>query len=124
MKRIPKTTSGKIQRHLLEQSYIAGEFAAQLTELRGLRESVRGPVSTLRTQIEEKIRGIVNAVLEGKKIDIHDDLFEVGVNSLTLVEIHERIEREYPGLIDLMELFDFSTIAELTQRLEAKLASA
>ncbi|MGC2576530.1 MAG: non-ribosomal peptide synthetase, partial [Terrimicrobiaceae bacterium] len=113
VKRIPKTTSGKIQRHLLEQSYIAGEFAAQLTELRGLRESVRGPVSTLRTQIEEKIRGIVNAVLEGKKIDIHDDLFEVGVNSLTLVEIHERIEREYPGLIDLMELFDFSTIAEL-----------
>ncbi len=81
-------------------------------------------MSTLRTQIEEKIGSIVNAVLEGKKIDIHDDLFEVGVNSLKLVEIHERIEREYPGLIDLMELFDFSTIAELTQRLEAKLASA
>ncbi len=38
VKRIPKTTSGKIQRHLLEQSYVAGEFAAQLTELRALRE--------------------------------------------------------------------------------------
>jgi acyl-CoA synthetase (AMP-forming)/AMP-acid ligase II/acyl carrier protein len=124
VKRIPKTTSGKIQRHLLEQSYIAGEFAAQLAELRGLREAVRGPVSTLRTQIEEKIGNIVNAVLEGKKIDIHDDLFEVGMNSLKLVEIHERIEREYPGLIDLMELIDFSTIAKLTQRLEAKLAGA
>ena len=124
VKRIPKTTSGKIQRHLLEQSYVAGEFAAQLAELRALRDAGRGPVSTLRTQIEEKIGSIVNAVLEGKKIDIHDDLFEVGVNSLKLVEIHERIEREYPGLIDLMELFDFSTIAELTQRLEAKLASA
>ena len=124
VKRIPKTTSGKIQRHLLEQSYITGEFAAPLAELRALRDASRGPVSTLRTQIEEKIGSIVNAVLEGKKIDIHDDLFEVGVNSLKLVEIHERIEREYPGLIDLMELFDFSTIAELTQRLEAKLASA
>ena len=81
MKRIPKTTSGKIQRHLLEQRYIEGEFAAQLAELRALREAVRSPVSTLRTQIEEKIRSIVNAALEGKKIDIHDDLFEVGVNS-------------------------------------------
>ena len=124
VKRIPKTTSGKIQRHLLEQSYIAGEFAAQLAELRALREAVRGPVSTLRTQIEEKIGNIVNAALEGKKIDIHDDLFEVGVNSLKLVEIHEQIDREFPGRIDLMELFDFSTIAELTRRLETKLASA
>jgi acyl-CoA synthetase (AMP-forming)/AMP-acid ligase II/acyl carrier protein len=124
VKRIPKTTSGKIQRHLLEQRYIEGEFAAQLTELRALREAVRGPVSTLRTQIEEKIRSIVNAALEGKKIDIHDDLFEVGVNSLKLVEIHEQIEREYPGRIDIMELFDFSTIAELTRRLETKLAGA
>jgi acyl-CoA synthetase (AMP-forming)/AMP-acid ligase II/acyl carrier protein len=124
VKRIPKTTSGKIQRHLLEQRYIEGEFSAQLTELRALREAVRGPVSTLRTQIEEKIRSIVNAALEGKKIDIHDDLFEVGVNSLKLVEIHEQIEREYPGRIDIMELFDFSTIAELTRRLETKLAGA
>ncbi len=124
VKRIPKTTSGKIQRHLLEQSYIAGDFAAELAELRALREAVRGPVSTLRTQIEEKIGKIVNAALEGKKIDIHDDLFEVGVNSLKLVEIHEQIDREFPGRIDLMELFDFSTIAELTRRLETKLASA
>ena len=124
VKRIPKTTSGKIQRHLLEQRYIEGEFAAQLAELRALREVVRGPVSSLRTQIEEKIRSIVNAALEGKKIDIHDDLFEVGVNSLKLVEIHEQIEREYPGRIDIMELFDFSTIAELTRRLETKLAGA
>jgi acyl-CoA synthetase (AMP-forming)/AMP-acid ligase II/acyl carrier protein len=122
--RIPKTTSGKIQRHLLEQRYIEGEFAAQLTELRALREAVRGPVSTLRTQIEEKIGSIVNAALGGKKIDIHDDLFEVGVNSLKLVEIHEQIEREYPGRIDIMELFDFSTIAKLTRRLETKLAGA
>jgi acyl-CoA synthetase (AMP-forming)/AMP-acid ligase II/acyl carrier protein len=124
VKRIPKTTSGKIQRHLLEQRYIEGEFAAQLAELRALREAVRSPVSTLRTQIEEKIRSIVNAALEGKKIDIHDDLFEVGVNSLKLVEIHEQIEREYPGRIDIMELFDFSTIAALTRRLETKLAGA
>jgi acyl carrier protein len=122
--RIPKTTSGKIQRHVLEQRFAEGEFAPQLAELRSLREAVRGPVSTLRTQIEEKIGRIVRAALEGKKIDIHDDLFEVGVNSLKLVEIHEQIEREFPGIIDIMELFDFSTIAKLTRRLEAKLAGA
>ncbi len=124
VKRIPKTTSGKIQRHLLKQGYVEGEFASQLAELHAIRDAVRGPVSILRTQIEEKIGEIVNAALGGKKIDIHDDLFEVGVNSLKIVEIHEQIEREFPGRIDIMELFDFSTIAKLTRRLETKLASA
>ncbi|HEY6514636.1 MAG TPA: AMP-binding protein, partial [Steroidobacteraceae bacterium] len=39
VKRIPKTTSGKIQRHLLEQSYVDGEFGAELQDLAVLREA-------------------------------------------------------------------------------------
>ena len=121
VKRIPKTTSGKIQRHLLEESYIAGEFAGELAELAALRTALRGPASASRTDIEEKIRNICDAALEGKKLDLHDNLFEVGASSLKLIEIHEQIDREYPGQIDLTELFDFPTIAELSAHLEAKL---
>ena len=33
VKRIPKTTSGKIQRHLLEEDYVNGVYAAELAEL-------------------------------------------------------------------------------------------
>jgi acyl-CoA synthetase (AMP-forming)/AMP-acid ligase II/acyl carrier protein len=123
VKRIPKTTSGKIQRHLLEESYIAGEFAAELAELAALRAALRGPASASRTDIEEKIRNICDAALEGKKLDLHDNLFEVGASSLKLIEIHEQIDREYPGQIDLTELFDFPTIAQLSAHLEAKLQS-
>ncbi len=43
VKRIPKTTSGKVQRHLLEQAHVAGEFDAELTQLRALREAHAGP---------------------------------------------------------------------------------
>lgn len=41
VKRIPKTTSGKTQRHLLEQEFLDGEFAAPLAELAALREKLR-----------------------------------------------------------------------------------
>ncbi len=41
-KRIPKTTSGKVQRHLLEQAYIEGEFDAELAELKALHDSHGG----------------------------------------------------------------------------------
>ena len=33
----------------------------------------------------------------GKRVDLHDNLFEIGASSLKLIEIHEQIDREYPG---------------------------
>jgi acyl-CoA synthetase (AMP-forming)/AMP-acid ligase II/acyl carrier protein len=124
VKRIPKTTSGKVQRHLLEESYADGEFDAELRELAALRAAQRGPLSGARTEIEEKLRSICDAALAGKRIDVHDNLFEIGASSLKLIEIHEHIDREYPGQVDLTELFDFPTIAELAQHLAGKLARA
>ena len=124
VKRIPKTTSGKIQRHLLEESYLDGELDAELRELAALRASQQGPEVGSRTAIEDKLKTICDAALEGKRVDVHDNLFEVGASSLKLIEIHEQIDREYPGKVDLTELFDFPTIAELAQHLQSKLAQA
>lgn len=123
VKRIPKTTSGKIQRHLLEESYADGEFAAELEELGALRAARRGPQSTSLSQIEDSLRVICEAALPGKRVDVQDNLFEIGASSLKLIEIHEHIDRQYPGLVDLTELFDFPTIAELAKHLEDKLAA-
>jgi acyl carrier protein len=124
VKRIPKTTSGKIQRHLLEASYADGEFDAASRELAALRAALRGPQAGSRTTIEERLKAICDAALEGKRVDIHDNLFEVGASSLKLIEIHEQIDHEYPGKVDLTELFDFPTIAELASHLQSKLAQA
>jgi acyl-CoA synthetase (AMP-forming)/AMP-acid ligase II/acyl carrier protein len=124
VKRIPKTTSGKIQRHLLEQSYVDGEFDAELKALAALRESQRGPETASRSVIEEKLRTICDTALGGRRVDVNDNLFELGASSLKLIEIHEQIDRQYPGQIDLTELFDFPTIAELAQHLESKLGAA
>ncbi|HEY4772785.1 MAG TPA: non-ribosomal peptide synthetase [Steroidobacteraceae bacterium] len=124
VKRIAKTTSGKIQRHLLEKSYAEGEFDGELSELAQLREAQRGPTSRSRTQIEETLQQICNAALEGKRVGIDDNLFELGASSLKLIEIHEQIDRVYPNEIDLTEIFDFPTIAELARHLENKLERA
>jgi aryl carrier-like protein len=55
---------------------------------------------------------------------VNDNLFEIGASSLKLIEIHENIDREFPGLIDLTELFDHPTIVELAKHLEGKLDKA
>ncbi|TLY80479.1 MAG: AMP-dependent synthetase [Gammaproteobacteria bacterium] len=122
VKRIPKTTSGKIQRHRLEETYADGEFDAELAELAALGEAARGPEPGTLSRIEEKLKGICDVALAGKRIGVHDNLFEIGASSLKLIEIHEQIDREYPGQVDLTELFDFPTIAELARHLQGKLA--
>ena len=48
IKRIPKTTSGKVQRHLLEQAYMDGEFDAELKELKALRDAHGGAAQVSR----------------------------------------------------------------------------
>jgi acyl-CoA synthetase (AMP-forming)/AMP-acid ligase II/aryl carrier-like protein len=122
-KRIPKTTSGKVQRHLLEQAYIDGEFDAELAELQALR-AAHGGSERVAVGLETSLQSICEAALPGKRIDVNDNLFEIGASSLKLIEIHESIDRDYPGLIDLTELFDHPTIAQLARHLESKVARA
>jgi acyl-CoA synthetase (AMP-forming)/AMP-acid ligase II len=124
VKRIPKTTSGKVQRHLLEQAHIDGEFDAELAALAALRASAAGPAEIAGSAHEERLQTICESALPGKRIELHDNLFEIGASSLKLIEIHENIERDFPGLIDLTELFDYPTIAQLARRLGEKLGRA
>jgi acyl-CoA synthetase (AMP-forming)/AMP-acid ligase II/acyl carrier protein len=124
VKRIPKTTSGKIQRHLLEEEFLAGAFAAELAELQALRAALRGPAGQSGSEIEAKLKAICDAALDGRSIGVDDNLFDLGASSLKLIEIHEHIDRLYPGQIDLTELFDYPTIAALARHLQGKLAAA
>ena len=123
-KRIPKTTSGKVQRHLLEQAYIEGEFDADLTELAALKNTSGGAAHVAADGIEARLQAICESAMPGKKIAVDDNLFEIGASSLKLIEIHESVDRDFPGLVDLTELFDYPTIAELAKHLESKLKAA
>jgi aryl carrier-like protein len=122
VKRIPKTTSGKIQRHLLEQDYLDGKFAPELAELTTLRGAQAVAPAGGADALEAQLLRICNTVLSTRPIGPADNLFEIGVSSLKLIEIHELIDREFPGQIDLTEIFDHPTVAELARFLSAKVS--
>ena len=124
VKRIPKTTSGKVQRHLLEQAHIDGEFDADLAALEALQQARGGAARVSGSDLESRLQSICEAALPGKRVDVDDNLFEIGASSLKLIEIHETIDREFPGMIDLTELFDHPTIADLARHLQGKLNAA
>jgi acyl-CoA synthetase (AMP-forming)/AMP-acid ligase II/aryl carrier-like protein len=124
VKRIPKTTSGKIQRHLLEQQLVDGEFAADLAEVAKHSGGLAANVSKASDSIEGRLLAICNTVLAPRTITAQDNLFEIGASSLKLIEIHEQIDRDYPNVVDLTELFDHPTIEALAKHLSAKIGQS
>ncbi len=102
---------------------VDGEFDTGLAELAALRGSHSGAAQVRGTELEGRLRAICEAALPGKRIEIDDNLFELGASSLKLIEIHETIDRDFPGQIDLTELFDHPTIRDLATHLQRKLAA-
>jgi len=123
---IAKTTSGKIQRHLLEESYVDGEFDAELKELGALRAAERGGGAEAGSlnEIEDKLKTICDTALEGKRVGLNDNLFEIGASSLKLIEIHERIDLLEEERIPLIETFLLSLQALAESILGRKLEGA
>jgi acyl-CoA synthetase (AMP-forming)/AMP-acid ligase II/acyl carrier protein len=123
VQRIPKTTSGKLQRTALASAYEEGEFAAAVAEFDAAWAAAHGPGRAAAGRIEQQLKAIVDDTLPGKHVDVDDNLFEVGASSLTLIQVHEKIDELFPGLVELTDLFDFPTVSELARHLEQKLGA-
>ena len=122
VQRIPKTTSGKLQRYLLAADYLAGKFDAELAELErlgGTRTALAGQGSA----IEQQLRIICESELDGRHIDVEQSLFDIGASSLKLIAIHERIDRTWPGLVDVTDIFEHPSVMALSAFIEARIAT-
>ncbi len=108
--RIPKTTSGKVQRAKLLEAYVEGEFDAVLAEM---APADAGEDGFDDDPIVAELEQICRDVAKDRKIGPDDNLFEVGVTSLTLTEVVLAIDERYPGKLDISDLFDYPTLREI-----------
>lgn len=108
--RIPKTTSGKVQRAKLGDAYLEGEYDDAIGAL--------GAAGSAEADLDEdplvrELEQICREFSKERRIGPDDNLFEVGVSSLTLTEIVLAVDERYPGKVDISDLFDYPTIREL-----------
>ena len=118
--RIPKTTSGKVQRHLLAQDYLAGVFDAELAELERLGGA--RPAKQLDGKVEQQLLSLCETELDGRHLDPDESLFDLGASSLKLLSIHEQIERLWPGAVEMTDIFEHPNIRALSAFIEARIA--
>lgn len=65
------------------------------------------------TETEEKITEIIKDLLKINKISVLDNYFDMGVDSLMLIQMNSRIQEELGIKLSLMELFKHTTISQL-----------
>jgi acyl carrier protein len=106
---IPKTTSGKVQRVQLLNAYLDGEYGNVLAELSPQAAAVVDDADPLVAELLT----ICAEFSKERNIGADDNLFEVGVSSLTLTEIVLAIDERYPGKLDISDLFDYPTLRQV-----------
>ncbi|NNL63261.1 MAG: non-ribosomal peptide synthetase [Woeseiaceae bacterium] len=114
--RIPKTTSGKVQRAKLLTAYLEGEFDAVLAEVAPVPEKADTDYDA--DPLVAELEQICHEVAKDRRIGADDNLFEVGVSSLTLTEIVLAIDERHPGKLDISDLFDYPTLREIAALLK------
>ncbi len=123
--RIPKTTSGKVQRFLLVEALENGEYEALVQQSAVATEDATDVVEGLADDADTTTRllAICNSQVEDMTVAAEDNLFELGISSLTLAQIHAAIEDTWPDQVDITDLFDYPTVAELARFLDERNAA-
>src|SRR3989339_1260267 len=74
------------------------------------------------TDAEWRIANVWREVLGYNDIDINDNFFEIGGDSLLIIQVHKRLEDLYPGRINIADLFSYSTVTKLARYLEQRVS--
>nr|WP_285888677.1 SDR family NAD(P)-dependent oxidoreductase [Paenibacillus polysaccharolyticus] len=69
---------------------------------------------------EKRVAECCRKILGFDQIDIHDNFFELGADSILLMKIQGEIERIFPGAIDVTDLFEYSNVHHLAKFISGK----
>ncbi|MCR8982791.1 phosphopantetheine-binding protein [Brevibacillus laterosporus] len=101
---MPLTTNGKLDRKALP--------APELTQSTQKTTYVKP-----QTELERTIAAIYKEVLEVDSVGLYDNFFDIGGNSLKLIRIYSRLNKVLDKELTVATLFQYPTIASLTQYL-------
>jgi amino acid adenylation domain-containing protein len=102
---LPLTPNGKIDRQALPQP-------------EGQRADLETAYIAPRSEIEQKIATILKTVLQIDQIGVDDNFFDLGGNSLLLVQVQEKLVNALNRNVPVVALFQYPTIRALAQYLE------
>jgi acyl-CoA synthetase (AMP-forming)/AMP-acid ligase II/acyl carrier protein/NRPS condensation-like uncharacterized protein len=106
---IPKSAGGKIKR---------SELAAALGIKQRKRRTTGGKLVAPRSELERQLADIWTQLLELDRIGMDEDVFALGADSITVMQVLSRLRAHFGVHFSLKDIFDAPTVATLAARLE------
>lgn len=125
--RIPKTTSGKVQRFKLVQNFLNDDYKEKLTSLKELEiSSINPETSSISAILDiEEITLIINKEiykLLGFYIDdMEKSLNTLGIDSIRVLEFVKQLESRFSIDLPVSTIFDYPTLKKLSKFILRKL---
>ncbi len=116
---IPKTSSGKIQRHACKADYLNGSLKVVASSRLEIAAAGERNIAPPADEMERQLARIWEEVLEISPIGVTDNYFDLGGNSLHALRIIGKIGETTGRELQLTDLFQTPTIrgvAELLRR--------
>jgi acyl transferase domain-containing protein/acyl-CoA synthetase (AMP-forming)/AMP-acid ligase II/acyl carrier protein len=121
---LPKTTSGKVQRQRAKDLLVANELS--IVEMCIYRLGARATLSTgalapASSDIQRTLVQIWADVLQVPEADIgiQDNFFDLGGDSLSLLQVQTRVAELIGAAVSAVDLFAYPNVASLASHLEA-----
>ncbi|OKP77111.1 hypothetical protein A3842_16865 [Paenibacillus sp. P3E] len=114
-----QTTSGKLQRYKYAAKYKEGTYREIESELARLQRDQEVAAALTRRkpdgEIEQALFRVWSDLLGRERFDLEDSFFELGGTSMLVVQLFERIEELYPGVITLTDIFGSPSVTLLSR---------
>lgn len=101
---LPLTSNGKADRKALLSLGIATPQTA-------------APYIAPRNELERTIASVVRQVLHLEQVGVHQSFFELGANSVELVQVHRELRNVLQRELPVVEIFKYPTISALAEYL-------
>ncbi|MFF2175853.1 SDR family NAD(P)-dependent oxidoreductase [Lysinibacillus sp. NPDC058147] len=70
-------------------------------------------------ETEKIIAGICKDVLGFDEINIYDNFFELGADSILLTRMHQHLDEKFPGAVAVTDIFEYTSIFALAEYINA-----
>ncbi len=120
---MPRTSSGKIQRHACREKFLEAtlDVLAEWSSDRQLHMAST-PYKMPRSKLEETVATLCSEVFGIDRVGMQDNFFELGGDSLKMTQFISRLRDTFAIELPLSDIFEIDTVANLVAKIEMTLS--
>lgn len=123
--KIPKTTSGKVQRYILRDQYFSGLYDEFLTTFEEESAILKSHIESIsREELEKRIIQAANDILNVKEITGSTNFFDMGATSLQIMQLNGNIEAYIDEGLDEVVMFKYTNAKDLAKYIHDELLNS